>query len=79
MVLAISMVTTINQQDFLGKVFTKVLKNNTYLIGYYKNLAIETVISSLPDDIMTQLMTDLYERCQSADIINKISLKDLKI
>lgn len=39
----------------------------------------ETVISSLLYDIMIQLMTNLYGQCESAEIINKISLKDQKI
>lgn len=39
----------------------------------------ETVSSSLPDDIMMQMITNLYGQCESAEIINKISLKDQKI
>jgi len=75
-VLMISMATTMNAQQYLGKVSAEELANIGYLIKYYNKLPMSTVISDLPEAKMIQIMTAIDKQCESAYILNKIYATD---
>lgn len=68
----ISMATTMSAQQNLGKVSAEELTNIKYLINYYNNLPMATVISDLPEAKMIQIMKAIDKQCESAYILNKI-------
>lgn len=74
-VLMISTTTTMSAQQYLRKVSTQELTNNTSLIKYYKNLPMETSLSDLPEDLMIQVMKAIDRQCESTYLLNLIYIK----